>query len=542
MGLRLCAVWGEVMGIYLNPDNTNFKEDTSARIYVDKTMMISVINRFIDEGNKYICVSRPRRFGKTMAGNMLAAYYSKGCDSRGLFSPYKIASDQCYEEKLNKYNVIQIDVNGAYQIATDKKNFLRVLTRDIKKEMARECPQIEYDEDDSLAQAILKTYTETGETFILILDEYDVLVRERADQSLFDEYLSFLNGLFKSNTVRPAISLAYLTGILPVVRDKIQSKLNNFQEYTIMDAEELAEYIGFTGDEVKALCEMNGVDYEECRRWYDGYRQHGYEIYNPKSVVEAIRRKGFSSYWNMTSSYEAVAERIRQNFAGTKEDVIRMIAGEEVGVNALTYLNTMDSFVIKDDLFTYLIHLGYLAYNMDRQTCRIPNREIRQEWFAVAATNPDYSVTDEIIKNSRELLLETINGDEEAVAKALDKSHIHVTSNRSYNNEDALQSAIYLAFIYALNDYTCVKEMTSGKGFADVVYIPNYPDDEKCPAMVIELKRNDSAESGLDQIKRKEYFDSLRQYKGNMLLVGINYDEKEKTHTCRIERLEKAGI
>ena len=230
------------MGIYLNPDNVNFRLILAGRIYVDKTMMISEMNHFIDEGNSFICISRPRRFGKTIAGNMLAAYYSRGCDSRELFAPYKIAADPSFGEKLNKYNVIQIDVNGAYQITENKSAFLKRLTRAIKKEMQKAFPQVEFDEDDSLAESILKVYTETGETFVIIMDEYDVLVRERVDQSLLDEYLSFLNGLFKSNILRPAISLAYLTGILPVVRDKIQSKLNNFREYTIFDARELSEY------------------------------------------------------------------------------------------------------------------------------------------------------------------------------------------------------------------------------------------------------------------------------------------------------------
>ena len=509
---------------------------TRARIFVDKTMMIPVINRFIDEDNRYICVSRPRRFGKTIAGNMLAAYYSRGCDSHELFSGFKVSKDTSFEEKLNKYNVIKIDVNGAYQIAENKESFLEELTGDIKTEMKREFPDAGISGKDSLAKAILKAHMLTGETFIIIMDEYDVLVREQVRRELFDKYLSFLNGLFKNDMLRPAISLAYLTGILPVVRDKIQSKLNNFQEYTILDARELAEFIGFTGEEVQELCAVHDLDYEGCRRWYDGYRQHGYEIYNPKSLVEVLSTKRFLSYWNMTSSYEAVAERIRQNFAGTKDAVIRMLAGEEVEVNAATYMNTMDSFVTKDDLLTYLIHLGYLAYNMEAETCRIPNKEIQQEWINVVATNPDYSVTDRIIKESRQLLEDTINANSEAVARALDVSHIHVTSNRSYNNEDALQSAIYLAYIYAVNKYTVIKEMTAGKGFADVVFIPFAAG---IPAMVIELKRNGSVESALDQIKEKRYFESLSHYKGKLLLVGINYDEEEKTHTCGIERIEK---
>ncbi|HAG70520.1 MAG TPA: AAA family ATPase [Lachnospiraceae bacterium] len=526
------------MGIYLNPGNENFKEMINADIYVDKTMMISVINKYIDKGNKYLCISRPRRFGKTIAGNMLSAYYSKGCDSRELFKGLKICDAPDFEKKLGKYNVIKLDLNSEYQNTENTANLIKIISEKIKSEMKNEFPYVTINDSDSLAESILNVFSETGETFIIIIDEYDVLVREQADEELFAKYLSFLNGLFKSDTLRPAISLAYLTGILPVVRDKIQSKLNNFKEYTILDAQELTEFIGFTDDEVRELCREYGMDYDECKSWYDGYTQNGYEIYNPESVVESMLRKKYGSYWGRTSTYEAIAERIRMNFSGTKDAVIRMLAGEEVDINVTGYMNTMTSFKSKNDLFTYLMHIGYLAYNDDESTCRIPNREVRQEWFNAIETEPEYEVTNRIIESSRALLKAAIAGDSDTVAKALDTSHIHVSSNRSYNNEDVLQSAIYLSFIFALNTYTCVREMTAGRGFSDVTYIPIHPAPER-PAMIIELKKNGSPDSAIDQIKERRYFDSLEHYQGNLLFVGISYDEKEKTHTCRIERFEK---
>ena len=525
------------MGIYLNPGNENFKDITLSEIYVDKTGMLEVTNRFMDRKNKYICISRPRRFGKTIAGNMLCAYYSKGCDSKDLFSGYKISKNPCFDEKLNKYNVIKLDMNSEYQNTLNKDNLITELTSEIKEEFRETFPDIRFRDGDSLARCILRVYKATGETFIIIMDEYDVLVREQVSQKLFDRYLSFLNGLFKSDTLRPAISLAYLTGILPVVRDKIQSKLNNFREYTILNAGPLSEFIGFTADEVKTLCEEYGVSYEECRRWYDGYRQNGFEIYNPESVVRSMEENFFASYWGQTSSYEAISDRIRQNFAGTKDAVIRMLAGEEADVDVASYLNTMTDFSTRDEAFTYLIHLGYLAYNRDSGTCRIPNKEVREEWFRALNKIPDeYAETTQIIQASKELLDLTLKGDEEAVSRALDVAHIHVTSNRSYNNEDALQSAIYLAYIYALNRYNIHKELTTGKGFADVVFTPF---KEGYPAMIIELKHNKSADSAINQIREKRYFDSMMHYKGNLLFVGINYDEKEKTHTCRIEKFIK---
>lgn len=527
------------MGIYLNPGFANFEEMLKAEIYVDKTMLIAGINRLMDTGEKYICMSRPRRFGKTIASNMLCAYYSKGVDSTELLAPYKIAGDPSFREKMNKYNVIKLDLNSEYQNTKNKLDLIDNITEEVKSEMRQAFPKIVFSEEDTLAKCMLKVYSATGETFVILIDEYDILVREKVDQVLFDSYMSFLNGLFKSDTLRPAISLAYLTGILPIVRDKIQSKLNNFNEYTFLDALSLTEYVGLTSDEVQKVCQKYGMDFDDCRQWYDGYRQGEFEIYNPESVVKSMIAKRYGNYWNRTSTYMAIAERIRMDFDGTRDAVVRMIAGESIPVNVGRFMNTMDSFASRDDIFAYLIHLGYLAYNIDDETCRIPNREVRNEWLNAIADDKDYAVTNKIIEDSRQLLRDTIAGDEESVAVALDTTHIHVTSNRSYNNEDALGSAIYLAYIYALNDYTCVREMTAGKGYADVIYIPVHPGNSDRPAMIMELKKNDCTESALDQIRNKQYFDSLTHYQGRLLFVGINYDEKEKTHTCQIEWFEK---
>ena len=524
------------MGIYLNPGNESFKAIVSRKIYVDKTMMISELNEIMQESNKYLCISRPRRFGKTFAGNMISAYYSKGCDSRELFAPYKIASDESFERNLNKFNVIKLDINSEYRNALNKEALIIDITKEIRSEFSKQFPDIEFTDNDSIARCMLKVYSSRAEQFVIIFDEYDVLVRENVQSSLFVQYLDLLNGLFKSDTLSPAIALAYLTGILPIIRDKVQSKLNNFDEYTILNAYNLAEYIGFTEAEVKELCSKYDVDFSECQRWYDGYHQHGFDIYNPESVVKAIQTRSFSSFWGKTSSYEVISDRIKANFAGTKDDIIRMISGESVDVNVTSYKNTMNAFVTKSDVYTYLMHLGYLAYNEAEKTCRIPNKEVQQEWFNVIEADCDYEVTNRIIQSSKNLLTQTWQGNAEAVAKALDTSHIHVTSNRSYNNEDALQSAIYLSFIYALNYYTVIKEMTAGKGFADVVFIPFVPD---LPAMIIELKRNGSAESALNQIRKKRYFDSLSSFKGKILFVGINYDADNKTHECKIEEFVK---
>lgn len=532
------------MGIYLNPSNENFRRIVSSEIYVDKTMMLSVLNDIIGKQNNYVCISRPRRFGKTITSNMLSAYYSKGCDSEKLFFPYKIASAKGFKDKLNKFNVIKIDVNSEFQNTINKQDLIPSITNDIRKEFTTQFPEVVFTEQDSIGKCILKVFAATSEQFVIILDEYDVLVRENVEQELFKQYLDFLNGIFKSDTLRPAIALAYLTGIFPIVRDKVQSKLNNFEEYTILNSSVLSEFVGFTTKEVMALSKKYGVDFKECKRWYDGYHLAWYdkdeyktcEIYNPESVVKSMLHKKIGNYWNKTSSYEVISERIQQNFEGTKDAVIKMLSGESVDVDVGMFLNTMTQFRSKNDVFAYLIHLGYLAYNEALEECRIPNCEVQQEWFRAISVVDEYAETDKIIKASKELLAETLRGNESAVASSLDLSHIHVTSNRSYNNEDALQSAIYLSFIYALNKYTVIKEMTTGKGFADVVFIPFAQD---FPALIIELKRNGTADTALTQIREKQYFDSLSHYSGNLLFVGINYDEATKKHDCKIERFVK---
>ncbi len=520
------------MGIYLNPNNEGFKRTLAADIYVDKTMLISELNKFIDKGNQYICVSRPRRFGKTIATNMLCAYYSKGCDSREMFSKLKISKAKNYEQYLNKLNFISIDVASEYQNAKNKDSMLDKLTEKVKKEFVQQFPKADFSLCESIADCMLEVYAATNETFVIILDEYDCLVRNNFGSQLFAQYLEFLNGLFKSNTLRPAISLAYITGILPVIRDRVQSKLNNFREYTILDALQLAEFVGFTEKEVKPLCKKYKVDFTRCKSEYDGYTQNGYEIYNPESVVMCMETKKFGNFWGRTSTYAVITDRLKHNYKGVKEDVIKMIAGEEVKVNVTSYMNTMTDFITKDDVFTYLIHLGYLAYDNVKCTCRIPNFEVRKEWYNAMAAMPDYEKTDEIIKASEELLEQTFLKNADAVAKALNDSHIHVTSNRNYNNENALASAVYIAYVHALNYYNCFKELTTGKGFADLVYVPINKEVEH-PALIFELKHNQSTGNALQQIKNKQYFEALDNYKGNILFVAINYDD-EKMHQCEI--------
>lgn len=526
------------MGLYLNPNADAFTQDTNTRIYVDKSLMIEELNNLVSTKDDFVCMSRPRRFGKSMAGNMISAYYSKGCDTHEAFSQMKLGQAPDYDKYLNKFNVIKLDLNGWYQRAIQKNRIESLLT-DIHESLANEFrsvfPTLTFNKGVTLDQCILNVYASIGEKFVIIIDEYDVLVREQVPQSLFNNYLSFLNGLFKDTALRPAIALAYITGIIPIVRDKVQSKLNEFTEYTMLDSGQFAPHIGFTEEETKDLCEQYGCDFAEFQRWYDGYElSDEVSLFNPKSVTTSISRRRMGSYWSATGSFEALRDYILMDFEGIRQDVIKMISGESVEVDVGSFLNTLDKFESKDDVFTYMIHLGYLSYNFEEGTCRIPNEEVRQEWVRSVKLSPDYKKLMEIINASKKLLDATVDGNEEAVAKALDAAHTEVTNPLTYNDEHCFQSAICLAYFYANTRYTLVKELPTGKGYADLVLIPYLPN---IPAMVIELKHNKCADSALRQIKEKNYCQALNQYKGDLLFVGISYDEKTKEHQCKIERL-----
>ena len=526
------------MGLYLNPNADAFQMGLNTAIYVDKSLILSELNKLVCSQSNFVCMSRPRRFGKSMAGSMISAYYSKGCDTREVFSRMKLGQVTDFDKYLNKFNVIKLDLNELYQKSKTEDLGMDLITfmqKAVTDEFKEQYPDIEL-KSNSISSCILQIYKQLGEKFVIIIDEYDVLIREQVPQTLFDNYLSLLNALFKGTTIRPAIALAYITGIIPIVRDKVQSKLNEFTEYTMLRAGQFAGHIGFTREEVEALCDEYGMDKAECARWYDGYRlTDTIDIFNPLAVVSSMRNQEFGSYWSVTGSFEALKDYILMDFEGIRQDVITMISGGSVEVDVYSYLNTMDCFFSKDDVFTYLIHLGYLSYNKKDKTCGIPNEEVRQEWVRSVKLSPDYKKLMEIINNSKKLLDATTEGNEEAVVKALDAAHAEVTNPLTYNDEHCFQSAICLAYFYANTRYTLFKELPTGKGYADLVLIPYLPN---IPAMVIELKHNKTAGSALQQIKDKNYCQALSNYKGDLLFVGINYDEKTKEHSCKIERLE----
>ena len=378
-------------------------------------------------------------------------------------------------------------------------------------------------------------FAESECPFIVIIDEWDCIFREfKHDKAAQEIYLDFLRDLLKD---KEYIYLAYMTGILPIKKYGTHSALNMFDEFSMIDPGPLAEYVGFTEKEVEALCQKYQMDINEIKNWYDGYSFEEVEaIYSPKSVVSCMRLGKLGNYWNQTETFEALQIYIDMNFEGLRDDILSMIAGETVPVNTRSFTNDMTTFRTEDDVLTLLIHLGYLGYRYADKTVFIPNEEIRSEYVSAIAVS-DWGEVSKALKNSADTLQAIWQGREEQVAEGIRQAHFE-TSHLQYNDENALSYTISLALYAARNFYTVHRELSGGKGFADIVYVPRKRFLDK-PALVVELKWDKNAEGAIQQIKEKEYCRSLEEYKGNLLLVGINYDKKTQVHTCKIEQYRK---
>jgi hypothetical protein len=521
------------MGIYLNPENVDFQEVLNSKIYVDKSELIQYTNSVLRTTQKYICVSRPRRFGKSMAANMLTAYYSRGCDSRGLFQGLKIATHPDFEKYLNQYNVIHLNMRDYLTESENMKELIQFVEDDLLDELQQEFSDLRMPRRKTLVKVLEQAFAQYKIPFVFIIDEWDCIFRvHKSDAVSQKEYLDFLRNLLKDKSY---IALAYMTGILPIKKYGEHSAINVFYEYSMIDASPIEEFTGFTEQEVRQLCEQYEMPFSETKKWYDGYCVDGVSIYNPKSVVEAMLRGKFSNYWTQTETYEALKIYIQSNEFGVQDVILKLLAGEKEKIDTTTFSNDMVTFATKDDVLTLLVHLGYLTYNAETKEIWIPNDEVMEQFISTVKVMGWGSVVT-ALETSEKLLQATLSGDEETVAELIEQAHQANASILKYNDENALSCVISLAYYSAQKNYTLHREMPAGKGFADIVFEPNRNCD--LPAMIVELKWGHSAEEAVEQIKQKDYLDCLQNYHGEVLLVGVNYD-KEKHHTCKMERVKR---
>ncbi len=523
------------MGIYINKGNTAFQRIRRSE-YIDKSGLIAVVNKTLFTEQCFSCVTRCRRFGKSMAAKMLAAYYDRSCDSRPLFSDLQIASDPSFEEHLNKYPVIYLDMTTFVTSFRDNK-IVGHIQEEVIADLRTTYPDVAYQEGEHMMKYLQRIHGETGDTFICIIDEWDAICREFEGQpEVMDEYLNLLRRMFKDVSGVEVFAGVYMTGILPIKKYKTQSALNNFREYSMVRPAKMASFFGFTKDEVKILAEKYHADFDELEKWYDGY-QIGSQpsMFNPNSVMQAVTSEMYCNYWSATGAFDAVTDYIQMNYEGLKDDMIDMLSGGRCKVDPTGFQNDLSMVRSRDDVLTVLIHLGYLAYDYKKSECYIPNKEVAGEMEnAVKASNWQPVVT--ALKKSEQLLQATLDGRAEDVAHAVEAAHSENTSILSYNDENSMACVLSIAYYYAHGDYIFHREFATGKGYADLVLMPRKNVDS--PAIVIELKYGKSAGEAIAQIKERRYWEKVEGHADNLLLVGICYDRESKTHDCMIEELK----
>lgn len=525
------------MGIYYNPGNESFAQAKRSQIYIDKSRLLNILNKRLSTENKCIAVSHARRFGKSHAAGMIDAYYSCGCNSADLFEDTLITECEDYKKYLNKYNVIHLDISSVWDFhKKDLTDFVHdIICEDLKKVFGGEL-----DCTKELYLLFHDIYTRTGKQFVIIVDEWDCVIRNSDDSEVVHEYLQFLHSIFKSEESKAFLALAYITGILPIKKVKDESALNNFSEYTMLRSNPITEYFGFTETEVEGLCERFDMDMEATKAWYDGYLIDGKHMYNPNSVVQSMLNRDYDSYWKNTSSYSSINTFINMNFDGLKSDILAMLSGEKIYVDTEMFQNDLSMVGSKDEALTALIHLGYLAYDREDGSSYIPNYEVKKA-FQAALNTGNWGEISKVISRCDELLRATWAKDSDKVAEIIEQAHDTYTSILKYNDENSLSCVLTMAYFTAPAYYNLVREMPAGKGFADFVFIPRANAGTR-PAMIVELKYNKDAEGAIRQIREKRYKGALEGYSGRILLVGINYNSKEKErkhHTCVIEELNQ---
>ncbi|MBE6844344.1 MAG: AAA family ATPase [Ruminococcus sp.] len=519
------------MGIYLNPSNDLFARVINSEIYVDKSRVIELTNRVLNTTREFICVSRPRRFGKSVTASMLSAYYSRGCSSESLFDNLDVSACESYAKYLNSYNVVALNMQQMLSRAANPNDIISCIQSTVLAELRQD-----FDLPDSIERLIdgfEYIYNHHKNGFVFIIDEWDCLFREYpSEQDAQRNYLDFLRDLLKD---RSYVHLAYMTGILPIKKYGTHSALNMFTEYSMMDPGPFADYTGFTEDEVRSLCNKYNMDYNVVSNWYDGYSfENGKHIYSPKSVADAMFEQKCKSYWTKTETYDALKKYINMNFDGLKAAVTEMLGGNKLKIEPRSFQNDMTSFGSKDDVLTLLVHLGYLAYDQHKQSVYIPNLEVSEEFVLAITNSEEWGRVAEDIENSEKLLQATLDGNADIVAQYIDRIHRNYTDPLHYNDENALRYVVKWAYQSARAYYKIIDEMPAGTGYADLVFLPIVADK---PAMVIELKYDKSADVAVEQIKLRHYYETLSGFSGEVMLVGISYDRTTKEHKCMIECL-----
>lgn len=510
------------------------------KYFVDKSEILEKLNQCINTGNRFVCITRPRRFGKTVMTQLIASYYGKGLESKKIFDTLKISKNEKYEEHLNKHNVISLYMSDTPFECNGYKDYIRFHCEQIKEDLIEAFPECKIKKEQDVFQVLKKVYNETGETFIFIIDEWDSFFHA----SFFSEkdgenYLSFLRNLLKD---KPYVDLAYMTGILPIKKYSSGSELNMFDEFYFPTDTVYDRYFGFLEEEVKELCERNqksggNIYYEDLAEWYNGYyTSTGAKLYNPRSINKALSQNTMKDYWTETGPGAEIITLIQKN-EEVKEDVLKLVAGEKIPMLSDDFTAALYKMETKEEIFSAMIIYGFLSYYDGYVT--IPNREIMKK-FQKALADKRIGYIAELAKESEFMLEATLNKDTNKMEEILGFVHDTEIPILQYNDENSLACVVTLVYLNARDRYRVEREDKAGKGYADFIFYPNNP---AATAIILELKKDDTPEKAIQQIKDKKYslkLSKLQQGKvhtGRVLLVGMTYNTKNKEHRCLVEEI-----
>ena len=476
-----------------------------------------------------MCVTRPRRFGKTLNAMMLASYYSKNADFKELFDKLEISKSKSYLKHLNKHNVVYMTLNQLPEPGCTYEDFINNYAGALLSDLKEAFTNIEIKDAKPLSRVFDQVYNETKESFIFIFDEWDYIF----NNNLFSEsdrkaFLEFLRDLLKD---KPYVELAYMTGVLPIAKYSSGSALNMFKEYNMLNDSKYDKYFGFTLSEVENLCKKQSkITFEELKMWYDGYKTcNNLQIYNPRSVTIALRQGVCQSYWTNTGPMDEISYYIENNVEEIQNDIVQMVSGIPVNIHLEGYSAEQINLNTRDEILSAMTVYGFLSYH--DETLTIPNKELRMK-FDYSLKNHQMGAISKLVLKSNEMLEATLRKDTETMEQLIQEAHDINIPTIKYNDENSLACVVTLVYLSARTKYTIVREMEAGAGRADFIF---YPNDKSKPAFILELKKNSTPDEALKQIKEKRYATALKDYTGKKLAVGISYDEKLKKHSVKIE-------
>ena len=541
------------MGTYLNSITpyTLYKSESLSPYFVDKTLMLRELFPYVSAGNRHICITRPRRFGKTIMANMIRSFFQKASDSSDVLDSLALSQVDDYRRYKNQYNVIRIDFSKMPRNCDSYTQYIERIEALLIEDVKEAFPQVKINEADAVGDILESVFVQCGEKFIFVLDEWDFIFhRDFINEIDKEKYVAFLSNLLKD---RPYVVLSYMTGILPIAKYSSGSELNMFAEFTMVNSPMFGEYFGFTDDEVDDLyrryiveCDRQhkekSVTRKGLRDWYNGYyTKSGERVYNPRSVVFALQFNNLANYWTSSGPYDEIYYYIRNNISDVRDDLALMISGESVTAKIQEYAATSMNLSTRDEIYSAMVVYGFLSY-LNGKVC-IPNRELMEKFDELLVKNESLGYVYRLAKESEKMLKATLAGDTLTMERILEFAHNTEVPLLSYNHETELSAIVNLVYLAARDSYRVEREDKAGTGYVDFIF---YPYDTTADCIILELKVDHTPDEAIAQIIDKKYalkfmpkLAGQKIYTGRILAVGIGYWKESKKHSCKVEEILK---